>query len=58
MFQSPTLGQYPFTPPPEWGFSLPVVYAVWVCVVAALYWPCKKVAELKATGRYPWLSYL
>ena len=57
MFQSPTLGQYPFTPPPEWGFSLPVVYAVWVCVVAALYWPCKKVAELKATGRYPWLSY-
>jgi len=57
MFQSPTLGQYPFTPPPEWGFSLPVVYAVWLSVVAALYWPCKKVAELKATGRHPWLSY-
>ena len=57
MFQSPTLGQYPFTPPPDWGFSLPVVYAVWLAVVAALYWPCKKVAELKATGRYPWLSY-
>ena len=57
MFQSPTLGQYPFTPPPEWGFPLPVVYAVWILVVAVLYWPCKKVSELKATGRYPWLSY-
>src|ERR1019366_3348493 len=27
MFESPDLGHYPFTPPPGWGFSLPVVYA-------------------------------
>jgi uncharacterized membrane protein len=57
LFESPTLGQYPFTPPPDWGFSLPVVYAVWIAVVVALYWPCRKMAELKATGRYPLLSY-
>jgi uncharacterized membrane protein len=57
MFQSPTLGQYPFTPPPGWGFSLPVVYGVWLLVVAIMYVPCRKVSALKATGRYPWLSY-
>ena len=57
MFESPTLGQYPFTPPPDWGFPLPVVYAVRILVVAALYWPTRRVAKLKASGRYPWLSY-
>jgi uncharacterized membrane protein len=58
MFESPTLGQYPFTPPPGWGFSLPVVYGVWILVVLVLYLPCRWVATLKATGRYRWLSYL
>jgi uncharacterized membrane protein len=57
MFESPSLDKYPFTPPPDWGFSLPVVYAIWILVVAALYWPTRKVAELKASRRYPWLSY-
>ncbi len=57
MMESPTLGQFPFTAPPGWGYSLPVVYAVWLFVVLALYWPCRKVAAMKATGRYPWLSY-
>lgn len=57
MFESPSLGQYPFTPPPHWGFSLPMVYAVWILVVVLLYGPCKKVSELKATRRFPWLSY-
>ena len=57
MFESPTLGQYPFTPPPGWGFSLPVVYLVWIAVVVALYVPCRWVARLKASGRYRWLSY-
>lgn len=57
MFESPTLGQYPFTPPPGWGFPLPVVYGVWLTVVALLYVPCRRVAALKATGRYRWLRY-
>jgi uncharacterized membrane protein len=57
LFESPNLGAYPFTPPPDWGFSLPVVYAVWIGVVVMLYWPCRKVAELKATERYGWLRF-
>ena len=57
MFESPTLGQYPFTPPPNWGFSLPVVYAVWIGVVLALYPACRWISRVKASGRYPWLSY-
>jgi hypothetical protein len=26
MFESLTVGQFPITPPPGWGFSLPIVY--------------------------------
>ncbi len=33
MFESPDLGNYPFTAPPGWGYSLPVVYLVWAFVV-------------------------
>ena len=59
MFESPTLAQYPFTAPPGWGYSLPVVYAVWVLVVLALYPACHWFAALKA-GRPAarWLRYL
>ena len=41
MFESPSLDRYPFTAPPGWGFSLPVVYFVWVLVVVALYPLCR-----------------
>ena len=30
MFESPDVAHYPFTPPPGWGYSLPVVYAIWI----------------------------
>ena len=46
------------TPPPGWGFGLPIVYAIWITIVIALYWPCKWFANLKATRRDWWLSYL
>jgi uncharacterized membrane protein len=47
-----------FGPEPDtYGFGLPVVYAVWALVVLLLYWPCKRLAALKQSGRYPWLSY-
>ena len=28
MFESPSISQFPITPPPGWGFSLPVVYLI------------------------------
>jgi len=44
---------------PSHGWSLPVVYAVWLAVVAALYVPCRWFAALKARRRdLAWLSYL
>ena len=57
MFESPSLDKYPFTPPPGWGYSLPVVYLVWIGVVAALYPWCKRFAALKARRTHVWLSY-
>ena len=58
MFESPDLARYPFTPPPEWGFTLPVVYVVWLIVVLAMYPPCRWFAAVKQRNRSPWLSYL
>ncbi len=37
MFESPNLNNFPITPPPGWGYSLPVVYLVWAIVVVTLY---------------------
>jgi uncharacterized membrane protein len=58
MFESPDLGNYPFSPPPGWGFGLPVVYLAWLGVVLATYPLCRWFAALKARRRDPWLSYL
>jgi uncharacterized membrane protein len=46
------------TPPPDAGFSLGVVYLVWISVVVALYPACKWFAALKRRRRDAvWLSY-
>jgi uncharacterized membrane protein len=45
-------------PPADWGFGLPVVYAVWAAVVVALYPVCRWYAGVKARGGSRWLSYL
>jgi len=58
MFESPTLGQYPFTRPPDWGYSLPIVYFIWILVVAGLYPACRWFSELKRRSASPWLSYV
>ena len=58
MFESPNLSVYPFTPPPVWGLSLPVIYVLWVAVVLTLYPVCAWFASVKQRGRDWWLSYL
>jgi uncharacterized membrane protein len=57
VFESPTVTQFPFTAPPGWGFSLPFVYLMWICVVAVLYPLCRWFAGLKQRRRNAWLSY-
>jgi uncharacterized membrane protein len=44
--------------PAGWGYSLPVVYAVWMLVIAILYRPCAWFAGVKARRRDWWLSYV
>lgn len=40
------------------GFSLPVVYAVWVAVVVGAYFPCRWYADYRAAHKEKWwLSY-
>jgi uncharacterized membrane protein len=58
MFESPDLGHYPFSAPPGWGFSLPVVYLTWAFVVVAMYPLCRWFAGVKQRRSDAWLSYL
>jgi hypothetical protein len=58
MFASPTLGQYPVTFPPGWGFALPGVYLAWLGVVVAVYPLCRWYAGIKQRRTDWWLSYL
>jgi uncharacterized membrane protein len=58
MFESPDLANYPFTPPPGWGYSLPTVYLAWAFVVILMYPLCRRFAALKQRRGDRWLSYL
>ena len=58
MFQSPSPAQYPITPPPGWGLSLPGIYLVWGIVVLLLYPLCRWYDGLKRRRRDAWLSYI
>ena len=44
--------------PADFGYSLWVVYAVWLVVVVSLYPICRWFARVKSTRRDWWLSYL
>ncbi|HMF94255.1 MAG TPA: heparan-alpha-glucosaminide N-acetyltransferase domain-containing protein [Vicinamibacterales bacterium] len=57
MFESPRPDQYPITPPPGWGYSLPAVYALWITVVVLLYPACRWYAAIKAQRGAWWISY-
>lgn len=58
MFESPTVRNFPFIPPPGWGLTLPWIYLAWAGVVLALYPACKWFSDLKRRRADPWLSYL
>jgi len=58
MFESPSIEYFPITRPPDWNYSLPVVYLIWIFVVVALYPLCKWFAALKQRRSDAWLSYL
>ncbi|HVF72306.1 MAG TPA: heparan-alpha-glucosaminide N-acetyltransferase domain-containing protein [Chthoniobacterales bacterium] len=44
--------------PPGYGFSLPIVYLVWLAIVAFCYFPCRWFSTVKQRNKSPWLSYL
>jgi uncharacterized membrane protein len=44
--------------PANWGFGLPIVYLIWICVVIALYYPCKWFYNFKRLNDYWWLKYV
>ena len=44
--------------PAGYGLGLPGVYAVWLTVIAVLYFPCSWFANVKRQRRDWWLSYL
>ena len=46
------------TVPANWGYGLPVVYAIWIAVLGLLYFPCRWFSKLKASRHDWWLSYL
>ncbi len=54
----PSLGGPANLYPPDYGYPLWVVYAVWLTVVALLYPLCLWFARLKARKSDWWLSYL
>lgn len=54
-------GNHPYAPPdlpPGYRWSLGLLYLVWASCLVALYFPSAWYAKLRATKRYPWLSYI
>jgi hypothetical protein len=47
-----------FFRPDNFGFSLPVVYLIWLSIIVILYPLVKRYNEYKATHHQWWLSYL
>lgn len=43
--------------PATFGYSLPIVYLIWILVVASLYRPCQWFARYKKTHTNWWLKY-
>jgi uncharacterized membrane protein len=54
----PNLHGPPFPLPPGYGYSLPIVYLAWACVVIALLAPCWVFGNYKRASKSVWLTYL
>jgi len=44
--------------PSDFGFSLTMVYVIWIAVIIALYLPCKWFKKYKETHKQWWLRYV
>ncbi|AYL98834.1 DUF1624 domain-containing protein [Mucilaginibacter celer] len=44
--------------PLNFGYNLPVVYLIWLFIIASLYFPCRWFSAYKKTHKQWWLSYL
>jgi uncharacterized membrane protein len=55
---APSMGGMRKSFPPNYGYDLWVVYAVWLAVIVMLYPLCRWFAQLKQRRRDWWLSYL
>jgi len=58
LLPAPSMGSMRNLFPPDYGYSLWVVYAVWIAVIVMLYPLCRWFAGLKQRRRDWWLSYL
>jgi uncharacterized membrane protein len=58
LLPAPSMGSPANLFPPNYGYDLWVVYAVWTAVVAMLYPVCRWYAQLKQRRHDWWLSYL
>ncbi|MEO7275527.1 MAG: heparan-alpha-glucosaminide N-acetyltransferase domain-containing protein [Vicinamibacterales bacterium] len=58
VFESPDLAHFPFSAPPGWGFSVPVVWLWWLAVVLMMYVPSRWFAGVKARRTEWWWGYL
>ncbi len=56
-YDASALLTFPFYFPPGYGFSLPVVYLIWILVIAALYPICAWFARVKARRTDALLGY-
>ena len=44
-------------PPDSYGYGLAGIYAMWLLVLALLYWPCRRFGRAKAARPGSWLRY-
>jgi uncharacterized membrane protein len=56
LFRSPVSAE-PWNGPEGYGYDLPVVYLLWLLIVALLYVPCLWFSGVKRRHRDGWLSY-